>query len=180
MKSLNSLVIISIFLFFGVSACKGKVEKQCENAYKMVEKCLPKLAGNKKQHIRVCKETQGKSSTDGTIKCAKFYSDCGEYKACLAFSSKCSDSKADAFKACIKNGPTCIKYTGKKFNTCVKCIVNDGKSGSEIASCVSKEFGEKTEPETKKVKKKPVVAPKAAPVVKTMTPPVEKPKVEKK
>ena len=147
-----SMWIFSLGLLAGLFAggCKDQKDKACEHAYKMIKKCMPHLAGDKQRHLRVCQETFKKSSTKGTVECAKTFSQCEEFTVCLNYSARCSDFDGSKFKTCLSSAPMCGQYFGKKFKICITCVAEKHVSGEAIPPCVRDATGEKSHDGTKK------------------------------
>ncbi len=161
-----SLVVLSL----GFSSCKDEKEKGCEVAYERIKKCMPKRAGNKKQQIRVCRETYKRSSTEGTVVCARNFDSCDKFKACLNYSAKCGDYDGKQFTACLNAAHECDNYRGSAFRHCVTCVSEKGMKGDTIASCVKEaETASKASDPKKTTKSTTPTVPKGEPST-TMSP----------
>ncbi len=172
-------VVFSVGLMTAVLSvgCKDSKEKACEHAYTMIKKCTPHLAGGKDRHLRVCQETFKKSSTKGTVECARSFSACDPFIGCLNFSARCADYEGDKFKVCLNAAPLCKAYKGKTFKACIKCIAEKHASEGDLARCLEGNLGEKgdgapsvmapTPLPTAKSPKPEVMGTKTAPAAKT-------------
>lgn len=117
-------------------SCKDNRTSECAKAYDMIKKCLPSLAVQTKEHGRICVETYNKSSTRGSILCAKQFSNCEQFKSCLNYSSMCRDFTGKQFEPCLKSADKCANYKGMEFKNCIKCINEKNKSGDELNQCI--------------------------------------------